>query len=446
MDRMSAEKVRTMVERSDWGRLRQHLRGWNPPEVADLILSLEKKDRVVVFRLLPRDISSEVFAYLDSEHQDHLIRDLTDEETRQLLAGMRPDDRTALLGELPGQLTQKLLNLLSPGDLKEARKLLGYPEESIGRLMTPDYVAVRRHWTVARAIDHIREKGRDSETINMVYVVDDNWRLLDSLELRKLILADAHHTVDQLMDNSFVYLIATDDREKAVSTMKRSDISTLPVVDSDGTLVGIVTADDVFDVAEEEATEDFHKHAAITPLRSGYATTTVWELFTKRVGWLVLLIFLNLMSSSVIAAFEKTLASALALAFFIPLLMDSGGNAGYQSSTLVVRALAVGDFKLGQWAKAVGREIVVGLSLGVVMGLVSGVLGFIKGGLAIGLIVGATMVSVILMANIIGISLPLILVRFGLDPAIASGPLITSIVDASGLLVYFLIASRVLEL
>ncbi|MGI6101675.1 MAG: magnesium transporter, partial [Bacillota bacterium] len=182
------------------------------------------------------------------------------------------------------------------------------------------------------------------------------------------------------------------------------------------------------------------------PLRSGYATTTVWELFTKRVGWLVLLIFLNLMSSSVIAAFEKTLASALALAFFIPLLMDSGGNAGYQSSTLVVRALAVGDFKLGQWAKAVGREIVVGLSLGVVMGLVSGVLGFIKGGLAIGLIVGATMVSVILMANIIGISLPLILVRFGLDPAIASGPLITSIVDASGLLVYFLIASRVLEL
>ena len=170
MDRMSAEKVRTMVERSDWGRLRQHLRGWNPPEVADLILSLEKKDRVVVFRLLPRDISSEVFAYLDSEHQDHLIRDLTGEETRQLLAGMRPDDRTALLGELPGQLTQKLLNLLSPGDLKEARKL-GYPEESI-RLMTPEYVAVRRHWTSQSHRPHKR-KGQTAR-INMVCVVDDN--------------------------------------------------------------------------------------------------------------------------------------------------------------------------------------------------------------------------------------------------------------------------------
>lgn len=446
MDRMSADEVREMIERSDWGQLKQRLNTWSPPEVADFILSLEKQDRVVVFRLLSRDISSEVFAYLDSDDQDHLIRDLTDEETRQLLAGMRPDDRTALLGELPGQLTQKLLNLLSPDDLREARQLLGYPEESIGRLMTPDYVAVRRGWTVAKALDHIREKGRDSETVNMIYVIDDNWRLLDSVELRKLILADHQHTVEQLMDHSFVSLIATDDREKAVATMKRYDINTLPVVDSDGVLVGIVTADDVFDVAEEEATEDFHKHAAVAPLRTGYATTTVWELFSRRIGWLVLLVFLNLMSSSVIAAFEEILASALALAFFIPLLMDSGGNAGYQSSALVVRALAVGDFRLGQWAKALGREVVVGLSLGVAMGLVSGLLGTFKGGYEIGLVVGTTMVSIILIANIIGISLPLILVRLKLDPAIASGPLITSIVDASGLLVYFMIASKVLGL
>lgn len=446
MDRMSADEVRELIGRSDWAQIKQRLHGWSPPEVADLILSLEKQERVVAFRLLSRDISSEVFAYLDSDHQDDLIRDLTDEETRQLLAGMRPDDRTALLGELPGQLTQKLLNLLSPDDLREARQLLGYPEESIGRLMTPDYVAVRRGWTVAKALDHIREKGRDSETVNMIYVVGDDWRLLDSLELRRLILADVQNTVEQLMDHSFVSLVAADDREKAVATMKRYDINTLPVVDSDGTLVGIVTADDILDVAEEEATEDFHKHAAVAPLRTGYATTTVWELFSRRIGWLVLLIFLNLMSSSVIAAFEETLASALALAFFIPLLMDSGGNAGYQSSALVVRALAVGDFRLGQWAKALGREVIVGLSLGVAMGLVSGLLGTFKGGYEIGLVVGTTMVSVILMANITGISLPLILVRLKLDPAIASGPLITSIVDASGLLVYFLIASRVLGL
>ncbi|NLU41083.1 MAG: magnesium transporter [Firmicutes bacterium] len=448
MDRMSADEVRKLVDHSDWGQLKQRLHRWSPPapEVADLILSLEKSDRVVVFRLLPRDISSEVFAYLDSEDQDHLIRDLTDEETRQLLAGMRPDDRTALLGELPGQLTQKLLNLLSPDDLREARQLLGYPEESIGRLMTPEYVAVRSGWTVARALDHIREKGRDSETVNVIYVVDDRWKLMDSVELRKLILADARDTVEQLMDHSFVSLLATDDRETAVATMKRYDINTLPVVDSDGILVGIVTADDVLDVAEEEATEDFHKHAAVAPLRTGYGTTTAWELFSRRVGWLVLLIFLNLVSSSVIAAFEETLASALALAFFIPLLMDSGGNAGYQSSALIVRALAVGDLRLGQWAKALGREVIVGLSLGVVMGVVSGLLGAFRGGYEIGLVVGATMVSIILMANILGISLPLILVRLKLDPAIASGPLITSMIDASGLLIYFLIASRMLGL
>lgn len=172
-----AEQIRSLIERKDWTELKQHLDGWSPPEVADLILSLDKPDRVVVFRLLRHDISSDVFAHLESDDQDHLIRDLTDEETRLLLADMRPDDRTELLGELPGRLAQKLLNLLEPDDLREARELLGYPEESIGRLMTPDYVAVKRGWTVAKALDHIRKKGSDSETVNVVYVTDDNWKL-----------------------------------------------------------------------------------------------------------------------------------------------------------------------------------------------------------------------------------------------------------------------------
>jgi len=232
---------------------------WPAPEIADLLEHLRKPDRVLLFRALSRDLAADVFAYLDLDQQNALLTDLTDEEARQILADLPPDDRALLLDELPGQVTQRVLNLLSPYDLGEARVLLGYPEDSVGRLMTPDYVAVRREWTVEQTLRHIRAHGKDRETINRLYVIDDRWRLLDDIELRKVILADPATTIEELMDHSFASVSAFADREEAVRMIRRYDIVALPVLASGDVLIGIVTVDDLLDVAEQEATEDFHR-------------------------------------------------------------------------------------------------------------------------------------------------------------------------------------------
>ncbi|HHU81483.1 MAG TPA: magnesium transporter [Firmicutes bacterium] len=437
---LSLAEIKRLVEDRNWSLLRRELAVMRPPEIADLLLELEKADRILVFRLLPRELSSEAFSYLDGDHQDALAGELTSEEMRRLLADMKPDDRTQFLAELPGQVTQRLLNYLSPADLIEARHLLGYPEESVGRLMTPDYVAVRPEWTVAQAIEHIRHKGKDSETINVVYVTDSSWKLLDALELRRFILAKPTDRVEQLMNHFYVTISAMEDREEAVRMMHRHALSVLPVVDSAGVLLGIVTVDDVLDVAEEEITEDFHKAAAVRPLKSGYREAGVWPLYRKRIGWLVILILINLVSSTVISIYEDVLASAMVLTFFIPLLIASGGNVGSQSATLMIRALATGDVKLTQWFRVLSKELLVGLAIGATMGLAGGLLGLFQGGYQIGVVVGLAMVAVVLVSNIMGVALPFVLLRVGLDPAVASSPLITSIADATGLAIYFAIA------
>jgi len=310
--------------------------------------------------------------------------------------------------------------------------------------MTPDYLAVRPHWTIGQALDHIRKMGRQSETINMIYVTDPAWKLLDALELPLFILSDPELKVSDIMDDTFVSVSAFDDREEAVQVVQKYDKTVLPVVDSEGILLGIVTVDDLLDVAEEEATEDFHKTAAVAPLRTSYRETSIFSLFSKRISWLVVLVFVNLISSGIIEAYEQVLASAIALSFFIPLLIGSGGNTGAQSATLMVRAIATGDLQLNQWFRAAGKEILVGIALGIAMGLTSWVLGFYRGGAEIGIVVGLSMVAIVLAANIIGTILPFLLTRFNIDPAVASSPLVTTIVDAVGLLIYFSIASMVI--
>lgn len=437
-------RIEGLIKEQKWHDLRQSLEDWPAPDIAELLLHLEKRERVLVFRLLPRPLSSEVFAYLESKQQDELLRDMTDEEMRQLLANLSPDDRTHFLEELPGQATQRLLNLLSSEDRRETLQLLGYPEESVGRLMTPDYVAIRHEWTIEQALEHIRNKGKDSETINMIYVVDPSWKLIDDLELRRLIIAKPSDTVEPILDYSFVSISAFDDREKAVQMIQRYDLDALPVVDSEGILIGIVTVDDVMDVAQEEATEDFQKVAAVVPLKMSYSKSSLWTLYRKRIGWLVALVLVSLASSGVIAAYEEVLVSAIALAFFIPLLIGSGGNTGAQSATLMVRAIATGDVQLGQWMWAAGREIGVGILLGLTTGLATWLLGSFRGGFEIGIVVGLAMLSIVIVANMIGVLLPFLLTRLRLDPAVASSPLITSIADFVGLMIYFSIATWIL--
>ena len=437
-------EISELIEKKKWSELRESVEDWPIPEIADLMQTLDKKDRVVFFRILPRHMSAGVFSHFEPEQQNALLLELTDDETRQLLSNLAPDDRTALLDELPGQVTQQLFSLLSPQDLKEARSLLGYPEESVGRLMTPDYLSVRPHWSIGQALDHIRKMGRQSETINVIYVTDPGGKLLDALDLQLFILSNPEKKVEDIMDDTFISVSAFDDREEAVQTVQKYDKTVLPVVDSDGLMLGIVTIDDLLDVAEEETTEDFQKGAAVAPLRTSYREASIWSLFSKRILWLIILVFVNLVSSGVIEAFEEVLASAIALAFFIPLLIDSGGNAGAQSATLMVRAIAIGDIELRQWFQTVGKEVLVGITLGVAMGAASWALGLYRGGAEIGLVVGLSMVLIVLVANIIGTLLPFLLTRVNIDPAVASSPLITTIVDAAGLLIYFTIATMVI--
>jgi magnesium transporter len=444
MAQIATPDIKALIEQKKWTAIRETVAGWPAQELADVLLDLDKVDRVLLFRALPRAVSSEVFAYLDSEQQTALLKELTDEETRRLLTDLHPDDRTNLLGELPGQASQKLLNLLSAEDLREARQLLGYPEDSVGRLMTPDYVAVRKHWTIGQALRHIRARGRGSETINVVYVVDNQWKLVDALELRRFIFAEPDDTVEQIMDNLYTAVSAFDDREEAVRVMQRYDLDVLPVVDSDGVLVGIVTFDDVLDVAQEEATEDFHRTAAVAPLRVNYRDINISSLYRKRVGWLLTLVFVNIFSGAAIAAFEDTIAAVVALVFFLPLLIDSSGNAGAQSATLMVRALATGDVKLNDWGRLLGKEVFVAALLGLTMGLAVSLIGVVRAGPEVAVVVALTMVIVVMVGSLIGMLLPFIFSRFNMDPATASGPLITSLADISGVLIYFSLATWLL--
>lgn len=449
-------EIQELIATQKWGELRDIMQEWPVAEIADIMMEQEQGERVVFFRILPRHLSSEVFAYLDPEYQNSLLEALTAEETRHLLANLAPDDRTMLLDELPGQVTQRLLNLLSPQDLKEVRQLLGYPEDSVGRLMTPDYVAVRPNWTITQAIDHIRQMGKTSETINVVYVTDTQWRLIDSIDLRALIMAKPDDLVSDIMDEQYVAIQASEDREVAVDMLKKYDKIVLPVIDSSGILLGIVTVDDLLDVAEDEATEDFQKMGGVSALDTSYLNADIWTLFKKRSGWLAVLFIGQMFTATAMEKFESELSTLLALAIFIPLIISSGGNSGSQATSLIIRAMAVGDIGLSDWWRVMRREAIVGLILGVflaVIGLIRVLaweyLGFYDyGGSAvlISLTVAVALVGVVSWGSLVGSMLPFLLRRLGLDPATSSAPFVATLVDVTGLLIYFSAAQWMIRL
>jgi magnesium transporter len=438
-------EIGELIEGQRWDEMRELLAELPAPDIADILEAVEGPNRVFLLRLLPGGLLSEVFAHLGPKEQPDILRALTVEETRAILSDLSPDDRTDFLEKLSGQAIQKLLNLLNPKDRRETLQLLGYPEESVGRLMTPDYVAVRHDWSIERALAHIRASGIESETIDVIYVTDHSWMLLDALELRRFILAPPDKRVEEIMDRSFVSISALDDREQAVQVIMRYDLVALPVVDSRGVLLGIVTIDDLFDVAQEEATEDFHKTGAVAPLKMSYRDSSTLSLYGKRVSWLAALLGISVVTTGIISARADMLSSSIALAFFIPLLIGTGGNTGNQSATLMIRALATGDIQEGEWVVAFVREIAIGILLGITMGMASWILGFFKGGAAIAATVALAMIAIVFISSLLGITLPLVLSRFKIDPAVASNPLIASVMDIMGLLIYFSIASLVIQ-
>lgn len=437
-------EIEELIEQKDWVTLKETLQEMPAVDIAELFNEIDPKIAIVIFRLLKKQKAADVFSHLSGSLELEFLDLLTHRQLEEVMSNMEPDDRVTLFEELPGHLTQRVMNSLSQEELSEVKQMLGYPKESVGRQMTSRYVKVRSNWTVAHSMEQIRTHGFSAETVNVIYVVDDDERLIDDLKLTQLILADPDDRIGDITDDSFIALQAMDDQEHAVELFAKYDRVALPVVDTDGILIGILTVDDVIDIAREEATEDFHKGAAVAPLKRTYGETTVWSLFSKRIWWLLILVFVNLLSSGVIDFFQEILASTLALAFFIPLLIGSGGNTGAQSATIMVRAIAVGDVRLAHWFRVMGKELLVGLLLGALMGFASGLLGLWRGGWEVGLVVGFSMVAIVLVANIVGAILPLILSRVGLDPAVASSPLITTVVDVLGLLIYFWIAVSIL--
>lgn len=436
----------TLLEEGDVDRLAERLSEVPVAEIATAMLELDPVDRAEVLRALSEERAALVFAELEGVHQDEILDLLGQGETRSLLEHLEPDDRTELLSELDDQETQELLSLLSVEGRREAQALLSFPEESVGRLMTPYFVAIQAAWTVGKALAHVRERGEDSETLNRVYVLDHDGRLLDDLRLRTLLLSDDDQPISGLMDHRFVHVDAHEDRELAVLLMQRHDLFALPVTDEHERLLGVVTVDDILDVLEDEVNEDFQRAVGVEPLHTTYTATSVVALFRRRIPWLFILVIVAMATAGIIAAFEATLETTVILAAFIPMLIGSGGNTGAQSATLIVRALATGDIEVAQWARTLGKEALVGILLGVIMGGAAALLGAYYGSWdpVVGLVVGLAMFFIVLSANMVGAMLPPVLTALDLDPAVASNPLIATIMDILGLFIYFGLATWLL--
>jgi magnesium transporter len=446
LEKLVLPEIRELIKSKDLPTLREILGEWLVPDLAALISDLEPEEQAAVFRSLEMSAAAAAFGYLDFAVQEQLTESLPVGEFVKILNGMAPDDRTKFLEELPPDRMHRLLSLLAPEERKVAESLLAYPEDSVGRLMTPDYIAVREHWTVEHVLDFVRTYGKDSETLNAIYVTDERGHLIDDIRMREVLLASPHAAVHDLMDRNFVCLKVMDSKSTAVELFRKYDRTALPVVNVDDILVGIVTVDDVLDVAEEQATKEMQRLGGVEALEEPYIETPLLIMVRKRATWLVVLFLGELLTTNAMGYYEGELERAMILMFFIPLIMSSGGNSGSQASTLIVRALALGEVRSRQWVKVLGREVASGLLLGLILGG----LGFLRVAIwnlnseqpephwpLVGMTVGAALVGVVLWGTITGSMLPLILKRIGLDPATSSAPFVATLVDVTGLIIYF---------
>jgi magnesium transporter len=442
------------VRARDFSSVREALEKLPPSEIANLIIKIKTDDQALLFRVLPRKLATTTFEYLPHGEQEELLKSMGHEEVASILNSMADDDRTRLLEELPGAATKQLLTLLSPEERASALKLLGYPENSVGRLMTPHYIAVQPNWTTQEVLDYVRAHGQDSETLNMVYVVDAKGVLIDDIRMRSFLLAPLSRHVSEIMDNRFAALKASDDQQTAINLFRQTSLTALPVTDTDGMLIGIVTIDDVLDVAEAEATRDIQKIGGSEALDEPYMRIAISRMVKKRAGWLVILFLSEMLTATAMGFFEGEIAKAVVLALFVPLIISSGGNSGSQASTLVIRAMAVGEVRLRDWWHVMRRELLSGLALGAILGTI----GFLRITIwsafstiygphwpLIALTIGLALVGIVLWGSLAGSMLPFALRRAGLDPATSSAPFVATLVDVTGLIIYFSVAMLILR-
>ncbi|MEY2499513.1 MAG: magnesium transporter [Verrucomicrobiota bacterium] len=448
-------EIRSLIDARNFGALRELFAEWPPADIAECITDFSDDEQVIVFRVLPHDQAADVFEYLDVEAQQRLLRGMAHEQVVGILNEMSPDDRTALLEELPSAAARQLIKLLTPEERGIARALLGYPEGSVGRLMTPDLIAVDAGWSVKEVLDYVRENGQDSETLNVIYVVDDRGKLLDDIRMREFLLKPLEATVRDLMDENYVTLNVTDLQEDAVNIFRKYDRTALPVVDSGGVLVGLVTIDDMLDVAEQEATEDIQKLGGMEALDEPYTTIPLMRMVKKRATWLIILFLGEMLTATAMQGYNGEIEKAAILAMFLPLIISSGGNSGSQATTLVIRAMALGELHLGDWFRVVRKELLSGLSLGLILGTIGffritlwqylHIFDYGKYHWLVAFTVGVALIGVVLWGTISGAMLPFLLRRCRLDPATSSAPFVATLVDVTGLVIYFNVALFILR-
>nr|WP_297162093.1 magnesium transporter [uncultured Dysgonomonas sp.] len=444
-------QTQSLIKSGDKKKLRVYLDSLNISIIEDLIDELPDYAPLIIDTMsVNRAVN--VFRILDVPTQERIIKKLPKLKVSEIMRGLPPDDQTAFLGELRDEeLSQQLLSLLSPEDKKEVSTLLAYPEDSVGRLMTPDYLAINKNYTVQETLDTIRRKGKNSETIDVIYILDDNGILLDDLRIRDLLVVDPQTPIADLMDDRLISLNAEDPQEEAIKVFKMNNRVALPVIASDRTLLGIVTIDDVLWLADEEYSEDMQRFGASGTLDEPYLDVPLYKLVWKRAGWLIVLFIGELLTASVMQYYEDQLAKVIVLAMFLPLMISSGGNSGSQASTLIIQAMAVGDVQLSHWWRVFRREIISGISLGIILGII----GFVRiyvwhfifphlygdHWILVATTVSLSLVGIVLWGSLIGSMLPFILRRLGADPATSSAPFVATIVDVTGLMIYLTIAS-----
>ncbi|SUJ04586.1 Magnesium transporter mgtE [Sphingobacterium spiritivorum] len=450
---MQVERVEQLFESQNLEELAEYLNELNISDVEELIDELPEH-AALFLEVLSLNRAVNVFRILDFPTQERVFKKLPPSKVREIINEMPPDDRTSFFSELKGDVVKQLIIMLTPQERKEALSLLGYPEDSVGRLMTPDYITVKEYWNMARVLDHIRRYGNASETIDVLYVIDGNGKLIDDLRIRDVLIAKEDAVVGDLIDNRLISLKANDPQEEAVTVFRMNNRVALPVVDDQDIMLGIVTIDDILWVANEEYTEDMQRFGGTEALDEPYLDVAISHLVKKRAGWLVILFLGQLLTATVIEHFEAQLATVIALFALVPLIMSSGGNSGSQASTLIIQAMALGEVTLSDWWRVMKREFLSGLFLGLILGT----LGFIRIATwqsfshaygehwaIIGVVVSLSLVCVVLWGSLTGSMLPFLLKKLGADPASSSAPFVSTLVDVTGLLIYFTFVTLLLS-
>ena len=442
------ETLVSLLEEKKYPTLRDVLVTLNPADVAVLFEELPADRLPLLFRLLPKELAAETFVEMEPDEQELLIRGFSDNELKEVIDELYLDDAVDIVEEMPANVVKKILRSADPDTRKMINEILKYPEDSAGSIMTIEYVRLRRQFTVEQAIKHIRRTGIDKETIYTCYVTDDNRKLLGFVSVKTLLLSDEEASIEDVMETNVIYVHTSEDREVVANLFHKYNFIALPVVDDEQRLVGIVTVDDALDVMQEEYTEDIEKMAAITPSGKPYLKTSVFALWKARIPWLLLLMISATFTGMIITAFEQALAAQVTLAAFIPMLMDTGGNCGSQSSATVIRGLSLDEIEFSDLLRVQWKEIRVAVLCGVTLAAASFVklLLFDKVTLAVALVVCVTLAVTVLCAKVVGCTLPILSMKVGFDPAVMSSPFITTIVDAISLMLYFSVATAVLGL